>query len=711
MPEVWPGEPYPLGATWDGTGTNFALFSEVAQRVELCLFDDEGVQTSYFLPEADALVWHGYLPGIGPGQRYGFRVHGPYDPARGHRCNPAKLLLDPYAKAIEGELRWHEAVFSYRFADPSRLNTDDSAPYLPKNVVINPFFDWTDDRSPHVPYHETVIYEAHVKGLTIDHPDIPPEQRGTYAGLAHPAMIDYFLDLGVTAVELMPVHQFVPEHALVARGLSNYWGYNTIGFLAPHNAYSASGQRGEQVLEFKAMVKALHEAGIEVILDVVYNHTAEGNHLGPTLSFRGIDNASYYRLVDDDPRFYLDTTGTGNSLLMRNPHVLQLIMDSLRYWVLEMHVDGFRFDLAAALARELHDVERLSAFFDLVQQDPVVSQVKLIAEPWDVGEGGYQVGNFPPLWTEWNGQYRDTVRDFWRGRPATMPDFASRLTGSSDLYAADGRRPIASVNFVTCHDGFTLRDLVSYNYKHNDANGEANRDGSDDNRSWNCGYEGPTDDPGVLALRARQQRNLLATLFLSQGVPMLSHGDELGRTQRGNNNAYCQDNDITWVDWPAARADGEIIDLTAFVRRLSRLHADNPVFRRRRFFHGKPIRGGGGVPGQLSDIAWLTPGGREMSDHDWEVGFANSVAVFLNGDAIDEPDRRGEPIRGDSFLLLFNADDEDLTFTLPPARYGGQWVKVLDTARPELDQETADSVKADQSISVTTRSVQVLRRA
>jgi isoamylase len=711
MPEVWPGEPYPLGATWDGTGTNFALFSEVAQRVELCLFDDEGVQTSYFLPEADALVWHGYLPGIGPGQRYGFRVHGPYDPARGHRCNPAKLLLDPYAKAIEGELRWHEAVFSYRFADPSRLNTDDSAPYLPKNVVINPFFDWTDDRSPHVPYHETVIHEAHVKGLTIDHPDIPPEQRGTYAGLAHPAMIDYFLDLGVTAVELMPVHQFVPEHALVARGLSNYWGYNTIGFLAPHNAYSASGQRGEQVLEFKAMVKALHEAGIEVILDVVYNHTAEGNHLGPTLSFRGIDNASYYRLVDDDPRFYLDTTGTGNSLLMRNPHVLQLIMDSLRYWVLEMHVDGFRFDLAAALARELHDVERLSAFFDLVQQDPVVSQVKLIAEPWDVGEGGYQVGNFPPLWTEWNGQYRDTVRDFWRGQPGTLPQFAYRLAGSSDLYAQSNRRPVASINFVTCHDGFTMRDLVSYNVKHNDANGEANRDGSDDNRSWNCGYEGPTDDPGVLALRARQQRNLLATLFLSQGVPMLSHGDELGRTQRGNNNAYCQDNDITWVDWPAARADGEIIDLTAFVRRLSRLHADNPVFRRRRFFHGKPIRGGGGVPGQLSDIAWLTPGGREMSDHDWEVGFANSVAVFLNGDAIDEPDRRGEPIRGDSFLLLFNADDEDLTFTLPPARYGGQWVKVLDTARPELDQETADSVKADQSISVTTRSVQVLRRA
>ena len=729
MTDIWPGDAYPLGANFDGAGTNFAVFSEVADGVELCLFEADGTETKVPLPEADGYVWHGYLPGVVPGQRYGFRVHGPYEPARGHRCNPAKVLLDPYAKAIEGEIDWDESCFGYRFGDPESCNDADSAPHTMRSVVVNPFFDWTDDRPPRTPYDETVIYEAHVKGLTIKHPDIPERQRGTYAGLAHPAMIDYLRDLGVTAIELMPVHQFVHDNLLVKRGLSNYWGYNTIGFLAPHNAYSASGQRGEQVLEFKAMVKALHEAGIEVILDVVYNHTAEGNHLGPTLSFRGIDNASYYRLVDDDPRFYLDTTGTGNSLHMRNPHVLQLIMDSLRYWVLEMHVDGFRFDLAAALARTLHDVDRLAAFFDLVQQDPVVSQVKLIAEPWDVGEGGYQVGNFPPLWTEWNGQYRDTVRDFWRGRPATMPDFASRLTGSSDLYAADGRRPIASINFVTCHDGFTLRDLVSYNYKHNDANGEANRDGSDDNRSWNCGYEGPTDDPEVLALRARQQRNFLATLFLSQGVPMLSHGDEIGRTQCGNNNAYCQDNDIAWVDWPAARTGGtpgtpgasgasgasgergDAGDLAAFVRRLSRLHADNPVFRRRRFFHGKPIRGGGGVPGQLSDIAWLTPGGREMSDRDWEVGFANSVAVFLNGDAIDEPDGRGEPIRGDSFLLLFNADDENLTFTLPPARYGGQWAMVLDTARPELDEETADRVKADQSISVSTRSVQVLRRA
>jgi isoamylase len=713
MTDVWPGDPYPLGANFDGAGTNFAVFSEIADAVDLCLFDGDGSEAKVRLPETDGYVWHGYLPGVVPGQRYGFRVHGPYEPGRGHRCNPAKLLLDPYAKAIEGEVDWDESCFGYRFGDPESRNDDDSAPHTMRSVVVSPFFDWTDDRPPRTPYAETVIYEAHVKGLTIKHPDIPARQRGTYAGLAHPVMVDYLRDLGVTAVELMPVHQFVHDNLLVKRGKSNYWGYNTIGFLAPHNTYAAAGQRGEQVLEFKAMVKALHEAGIEVILDVVYNHTAEGNHLGPTLSLRGIDNASYYRLVDDDPRFYLDTTGTGNSLLMRNPHVLQLIMDSLRYWVLEMHVDGFRFDLAAALARELHDVDRLAAFFDLVQQDPVVSQVKLIAEPWDVGEGGYQVGNFPPLWTEWNGQYRDTIRDFWRGQPGTLPQFAYRLAGSSDLYAQSNRRPVASINFVTCHDGFTLRDLVSYNVKHNDANGEANRDGSDDNRSWNCGYEGPTDDPGVLALRARQQRNFLATLFLSQGVPMLSHGDELGRTQRGNNNAYCQDNDITWVDWETASADNLADDLAAFVRRLSRLHADNPVFRRRRFFHGKAIRGAaGGVPGQLSDIDWLTPGGREMSDHDWEVGFANSVAVFLNGDAIDEPDRRGEPIRGDSFLLLFNADDEDLTFTLPPARYGGQWIKVLDTADPGAPEADPDhAVKADESISVTNRSVQVFRRA
>jgi isoamylase len=698
MTDIWPGDAYPLGANFDGAGTNFAVFSEIADGVELCLFEADGTETKVPLPETDGYVWHGYLPGVVPGQRYGFRVYGPYEPARGHRCNPAKVLLDPYAKAIEGEIDWDEACFGYRFGDPESRNDADSAPHTMRSVVVNPFFDWTDDRPPRTPYDETVIYEAHVKGLTIKHPDIPERQRGTYAGLAHPAMIDYLRDLGVTAIELMPVHQFVHDNLLVKRGLSNYWGYNTIGFLAPHNAYSASGQRGEQVLEFKAMVKALHEAGIEVILDVVYNHTAEGNHLGPTLSFRGIDNASYYRLVDDDPRFYLDTTGTGNSLLMRNPHVLQLIMDSLRYWVLEMHVDGFRFDLAAALARELHDVERLSAFFDLVQQDPVVSQVKLIAEPWDVGEGGYQVGNFPPLWTEWNGQYRDTVRDFWRGRPATMPDFASRLTGSSDLYAADGRRPIASVNFVTCHDGFTLRDLVSYNYKHNDANGEANRDGSDDNRSWNCGYEGPTDDPGVLALRARQQRNLLATLYLSQGVPMLSHGDELGRTQRGNNNAYCQDAPLAWVHWD--EADERLLE---FVRTLAALRRDHPVFRRRRFFRGADRDDG------LGDVAWLTPSGDPMTDEAWNAGYAKALAVFLNGDAISEPDPRGRRVSDDSFLLLFNAHSEAVRFTVPGMEFGERWECALDTEDPRLARGR-EPLKARDSVDVPGRALIVLRR-
>ncbi|GAA3099978.1 hypothetical protein GCM10020001_015810 [Nonomuraea salmonea] len=495
MREVWPGEPYPLGGTWDGVGTSFAVFSEVAERVELCLFHDDGSEERVDLPEVDGFVWHGYLPGIQPGQRYGYRVHGPYDPPRGHRCNPAKLLLDPYAKAIDGELTWNQALFPYYFTDPSRRNTEDSAPYMPKNVVINPFFEWGNDRPPRIPYHETVIYEAHVRGLTMRHPDVPPDLRGTYAGVGHPAIIEHLLSLGVTAVELMPVHHYVPEHFLVARGLTNYWGYNTMAYLAPHGGYSSAGTRGQQVLEFKAMVRALHEAGIEVILDVVYNHTAEGDHMGPTLGFRGIDNAAYYRLHDGDRRYYLDYTGCGNSLNVRSPHALQLIMDSLRYWVLEMHVDGFRFDLASALARELHDVDRLSAFFDLIQQDPVISQVKLIAEPWDVGPGGYQVGNFPPLWTEWNGKYRDIVRDFWRGTHSALPEFASRLTGSADLYESSGRRPVASINFVTCHDGFTLADLVSYDHKHNEANGEDNRDGTNDNRSWNCGAEGPVEDP------------------------------------------------------------------------------------------------------------------------------------------------------------------------------------------------------------------------
>ncbi|MFI6520639.1 glycogen debranching protein GlgX [Spirillospora sp. NPDC050679] len=698
MPEVWPGEPYPLGATWDGTGTNFALFSEVAHRVELCLFEPGGRETRFDLQEVDGFVWHGYLPGVGPGQRYGYRVHGPHDPARGHRCNPHKLLLDPYGKAVEGGVRWHESLFSYRFTDPDALNTDDSAPYMPKNVVINPFFDWGADRPPRTPYHETVIYEAHVKGLTKLHPGVPEEQRGTYAGLAHPVMVEHFRDLGVTAVELMPVHQSVPEHAMVARGLTNYWGYNTIGFLAPHNAYSSSGQRGEQVLEFKAMVRALHEAGIEVILDVVYNHTAEGDHLGPTLSFRGIDNAAYYRLRDDDKRYHLDYTGCGNSLNVRSPHALQLIMDSLRYWILEMHVDGFRFDLASALARELHDVDRLAAFFDLVQQDPVVSQVKLIAEPWDVGEGGYQVGNFPPLWTEWNGKYRDTVRDFWRGSYATMPEFASRLTGSSDLYEHSSRRPFASINFVTCHDGFTLTDLVSYDHKHNEANGEGNRDGTDDNRSWNCGHEGPTGDPVILARRARQRRNFLATLFLSQGVPMLSHGDELRRTQHGNNNAYCQDNETAWVRWDEGDDDLE------FVRVLSRLRQDHPVFRRRRFFKGVSP---GAEP--LADIVWLTPAGGPMTDHDWHAGYAKSLGVFLNGEAITEPDPRGRRVSDDSFLLLVNAGAEAMAFTLPGGEYGDRWEYVLDTDTART-RDTGRGLKAGDRVELIDRSLVLLRR-
>jgi glycogen operon protein len=573
-----------------------------------------------------------------------------------------------------------------------------------RSVVVNPFFDWEADRAPQIPYHETVIYEAHVRGLTKEHPVVPEEQRGTYLGLAHPAIISHLKMLGVTAIELMPVHQFITDHHLNDRGLHNYWGYNTIGFFAPHNGYAATGSRGEQVGEFKAMVKALHRAGIEVILDVVYNHTAEGNHLGPTLSFRGIDNPAYYRFVDNDRRYYVDTTGTGNSLLMLHPHVLQMIMDSLRYWVLEMHVDGFRFDHAAALARQFHEVDRLSAFFDLVQQDPVVSQVKLIAEPWDVGDGGYHVGNFPPLWTEWNGKYRDTVRDFWRGRPEAIGEFASRITGSSDLYQQDSRRPVASVNFVTAHDGFTLADLVSYNHKHNEANGEDNRDGSDDNRSWNCGVEGLADDPAVNELRARQKRNFLTTLLLSQGVPMLLAGDEMGRTQRGNNNAHCQDNEISWVDWAVrSEDDTELLD---YVRALIKLRAEHSVFRRRRFFRGQAIRG----RRRLGDIAWFTLAGEEMTDHDREAGSAKSLTVFLNGRAISEPDPRGERIQDDSFLLLFNASEQDLAFTIPPRRYGQRWARALDTARPAADFEHDTAVKPGDVITVINHSLQVLSR-
>ena len=708
---VWPGDSYPLGATYDGAGTNFGLFSEVANRVELCLFDDDGTETRIDLHEVDGFVWHGYLPGISPGQRYGYRVHGPWDPIEGRLCNAAKLLLDPYAKAIEGAVVADDVLFGYdRTLSRYRRSKADSAPYVPRSVVVNPYFDWNLDQPPRIPYHETVIYEAHVRGLTMEHPVIPEEQRGTYLGLAHPAVISHLKGLGVTAVELMPVHQFVTDSHLNEKGLGNYWGYNTIGFFAPHNGYAASGSRGQQVQEFKTMVRALHEAGIEVILNVVYNHTAEGNHLGPTLSFRGIDNAAYYRLVDNDRRYNLDYSGYGNSLLMRHPHVLQMIMDSLRYWVLEMHVDGFRFHHASALARELHEVDRLSAFFDLVQQDPVVSQVKLIAEPWDVGDGGYQVGNFPPLWSEWNGKYRDTIRDFWRGQPAKVPEFASRLTGSSDLYQQDSRRPIASVNFVTCHDGFTLANLVSYDHKHNEANGEDGRDGSDDNRSWNCGAEGPTDDKAVVALRARQKRNFLATLLLSPGVPMLLAGDEMGRTQRGNNNAYCQDNEISWVGW-AVRSENDQA-LYGHVRTLIKLRSDHAVFRRRRFFRGQPLRGG---RNRLGDLAWFTLAGEEMTGEemtgeDWDAGFAKSLTVFLNGQAISEPDRRGERVQDDSFLLLFNASDDDLSFVVPPRRYGPRWSKVLDTAVPATEFEHESSVKPGDAITVINHSLQLLRR-
>ncbi len=698
---TWPGRPYPLGATYDGTGTNFALFSEVAERVELCLLEPDGSERRIELVEVDAFVWHCYLPTVQPGQLYGYRVHGPYDPENGHRCDPSKFLLDPYAKAIHGQVDGDPSLYSYRFDDHEQRNEDDSAAHTMISVVINPYFDWGYDRPPEHEYHESVVYEAHVRGLTQRHPAVPEELRGTYAGMAHPAVIDHLKQLGVTAVELMPVHQFVDDPSLQEKGLSNYWGYNTIGFFAPHNAYAAFRQPGQQVQEFKAMVKELHAADIEVILDVVYNHTAEGNHLGPTLSFRGIDNANYYRLVDDEKEHYFDTTGTGNSLLMRSPHVLQLIMDSLRYWVTEMHVDGFRFDLAATLARQFHEVDRLSAFFDLVHQDPVVSQVKLIAEPWDVGDGGYQVGGFPPLWSEWNGQYRDTVRDFWRGEPSTLGEFASRLSGSSDLYEHTGRLPIASVNFITAHDGFTLRDLVSYNEKHNEANGEDNRDGEGWNRSWNCGVEGPTDDSAINALRGRQQRNFLATLLLSQGIPMLAHGDELGRTQQGNNNVYCQDNELSWVDWDL---DDERTALLEFARRVVRLRREHPVFRRRRFFAGAPEHGG---ESDLHDIEWLAPSGTHMSDDEWNNSMARSVMVFLNGDAIAEPDLRGEEIVDDSFLILFNGQPDPTSFTIPDSDYGEVWTAVLDT---DSQVDPGDTAAPGEELALARHSMVVLTR-
>ncbi|MEU6386184.1 glycogen debranching protein GlgX [Streptomyces bauhiniae] len=697
---VWSGHPYPLGASYDGQGTNFALFSEVAERVELVLVDDTGAETPVPLHEVDGSVWHGYLPEVGPGQRYGYRVHGPWQPSLGHRCNPAKLLLDPYARAVDGQMDNDASLYE---RDPHGPAPADSAGHSMLGVVTDPYFDWGDDRPPGRPYSESVIYETHVRGLTATHPDVPERLRGTYAGLAHPAVTEHLTSLGVTAVELMPVHQFAQDGVLRDRGLSNYWGYNTIGFFAPHNAYAALGSRGQQVNEFKAMVKAMHAAGLEVILDVVYNHTAEGNEMGPTLSFRGIDNASYYRLVDGDWEHYYDTTGTGNSLLMRHPYVLQLIMDSLRYWVTEMHVDGFRFDLAATLARQFHEVDRLSAFFDLIQQDPVISRVKLIAEPWDLGEGGYQVGNFPQLWSEWNGKYRDAVRDFWRAEPGSLGEFASRLTGSSDLYQASRRRPRASVNFVTAHDGFTLRDLVSYNEKHNEANGEGNRDGESDNRSWNCGAEGDTDVPAVLELRARQQRNLLATLLLSQGIPMLGHGDELGRTQGGNNNAYCQDNEISWIDWDLTDEQRALAD---FTRRLIGLRAEHPVLRRRRFFRGETETR---RKQPLPDLIWLRPDAREMNDQDWRRGDAHSVGVFLNGDAIAERDAYGGRVVDDSFLLLLNGFWEPVDFRLPAASYGERWTTLIDTADPEGVPDERER-KAGTRLRVESRSLILLSR-
>lgn len=704
---MWPGEAYPLGSTYDGAGTNFALFSDVATSVELCLISEDDHETRVEVTEVDAQTWHCYLPGVQPGQRYGWRVHGPYDPDNGHRCDPSKLLVDPYAKAFCGEFDGHPSLFSYDISDPDNpegRNTEDSLGHTMTSVVINPFFDWASDRAPKTPFHKTVIYEAHVKGMTMTHPGVPEELRGTYAGLAHPAIIRYLKDLGITAIELLPVHQFLQDDRLRDLGLRNYWGYNTFGFFAPHQDYAAATKPGGAVSEFKQMVRTFHEAGIEVILDVVYNHTAEGNHYGPTIAFRGIDNAAYYRLVDGDQRHYMDYTGTGNSLNARHPHSLQLIMDSLRYWVTEMHVDGFRFDLASTLARELHDVDRLSAFFDLVQQDPIVSQVKLIAEPWDVGEGGYQVGNFPPLWTEWNGKYRDTVRDFWRGEPSTLGEFASRITGSSDLYANNGRRPTASINFVTAHDGFTLNDLVSYNNKHNDANMEGGRDGESHNRSWNCGVEGPTEDPEIRALRARQRRNFLTTLLLSQGTPMIAHGDEMARTQKGNNNVYCQDSELSWMNWQQEH-DNET--LVTFTKRLLRIRANHPVFRRRQFLAGGPL---GDSSVAERDIAWLVPSGKLMTQSDWDFTFGKSLMVYLNGQAIVEPDERGAKVTDDSFILCFNAFHEAIMFTLPSRRFGQRWKLIVDTTEDTGYPIEEQFIDACGTIEVPARSTLVLKQ-
>ena len=696
---------YPLGASYDGAGVNFALYSQVAQKVELCLFDEHGVETRIEMTERNSYVWHNYIPGLHPGQRYGYRVYGPYDPVHGLRCNPNKLLLDPYAKAIEGNIDGDESLFSYWFKSPddnSAMNDLDSAAHTMKSAVINPYFDWGNDQHPYISYHDSVIYEAHVRGMTNLNMDVPPDIRGTYAGLAYPSVIEYLKKLGVTAIELMPIHQFVNDSFLQEKGLSNYWGYNTIGFFAPHNAYSSSGERGEQVNEFKSMVKAYHHAGMEVILDVVYNHTAEGNHMGPTLSFKGIDNASYYRLVEGDQQHYFDTTGTGNSLLMRSPHALQLITDSLRYWVTEMHVDGFRFDLAATLARQFQEVDKLSAFFDIVDQDPIISRVKLIAEPWDLGSGGYQVGGFPSSWSEWNGRYRDTVRDFWRSQPSTLPEFASRLMGSSDLYQVNGRRPVASVNFITAHDGFTMNDLVSYNEKHNEANGEGNRDGESNNRSWNCGVEGPTNIPDVNDLRQRQMRNMFATLLFSQGIPMICGGDEVARTQQGNNNAYCQDNEISWTNWHLDKGRKELL---AFVSKLIHLRLDHPVLHRRRFFTGREP---GDDSNMIPQVEWFDHTGSIMDMDDWQNTHAFSMMIYLNGSDIPEVDWYGNRMVDNDFILIFNAHYEPIMFTLPDERYGRKWQLVVDTHNPN---EPALSYEAGFMITAQSRSFLMLMSA
>ena len=693
---------YPLGASYDGAGVNFALYSQVAQKVELCLFDEHDVETRIEMTERNSYVWHNYIPGLQPGQRYGYRVYGPYDPMHGLRCNPNKLLLDPYAKAIEGNIDGDESLFSYWFKSPddtSAMNDLDSAAHTMKSAVINPYFDWGNDQHPYISYHDSVIYEAHVRGMTNLNMDVPPDIRGTYAGLAYPSVIEYLKKLGVTAIELMPIHQFVNDSFLQEKGLSNYWGYNTIGFFAPHNAYSSSGERGEQVNEFKSMVKAYHHAGMEVILDVVYNHTAEGNHMGPTLSFKGIDNASYYRLVEGDQQHYFDTTGTGNSLLMRSPHALQLITDSLRYWVTEMHVDGFRFDLAVTLARQFQEVDKLSAFFDIVEQDPIISRVKLIAEPWDLGSGGYQVGGFPSSWSEWNGRYRDTVRDFWRSQPSTLPEFASRLMGSSDLYQVNGRRPVASVNFITAHDGFTMNDLVSYNEKHNEANGEGNRDGESNNRSWNCGVEGPTNIPDVNDLRQRQMRNMFATLLFSQGIPMICGGDEVARTQQGNNNAYCQDNEISWTNWHLDKGRKELL---AFVSKLIHLRLDHPVLHRRRFFTGREP---GDDSNMIPQVEWFDHTGSIMDMDDWQNTHAFSMMIYLNGSDIPEVDWYGNRMVDNDFILIFNAHYEPIMFTLPDERYGRKWQLVVDTHNPD---EPELSYEAGFMITAQSRSFLML---